>query len=73
MCAATRDGCRLADVQGRSSLRTGGTPMRRHTLERMSGARMAQMGQFARNVLPIIREVQAAGYSTAYIRRAAGS
>jgi hypothetical protein len=44
----------------------------RHTLERMSGARMAQMGQFARNVLPIIREVQAAGYSTVYIRDTCG-
>jgi hypothetical protein len=49
------------------------TPMRRYTLERMSAARRAQAGQFARNVLPIIREVEAAGYSTAYIRRAAGS
>jgi hypothetical protein len=38
VCAATRDGCRLADVQGRSYLRAGGTPMRLHTLERMSGA-----------------------------------
>jgi hypothetical protein len=40
-----------------------GTPDPIGAVERMRAARKAQAAQFAANVLPIIRDIQAAGYT----------
>ena len=46
-----------------------GTPDAAGAVERMRVARKAQAAQFSANVLPIIREVQAAGYTSPQCNR----